>query len=73
MATSESDEWTNDGHGALHPLSAAEYYARRLNRTYLYHCTKVRIFNTKSTGLRRLRLRQFFNRAEMRSEQSAPQ
>ena len=31
MATSESDEWTDDDDIALHPLSAAEIYARRLN------------------------------------------
>ena len=24
---SESDEWTDDGHGAPHPLPAAEQYA----------------------------------------------
>jgi len=28
MVTGESDEWTDDYHGALHPFSAAEHYAR---------------------------------------------
>ena len=41
MVTGESDEWTDDDHGALHPLSAAERYAKRLNRTCLYDCTNV--------------------------------
>jgi len=27
MVTGESDEWTDDDHGALHTLSAAERYA----------------------------------------------
>jgi hypothetical protein len=34
VESSESDEWTDDGHGALHPLPATEHYARRLNRTF---------------------------------------
>ena len=33
--------WAGDAHGALHPLSAAEQYARRLNRTCLSDCTNV--------------------------------
>ena len=41
MGTNEADEWTDDGHSALHPLSAAEHYANRLNRTRLYHCTII--------------------------------
>ena len=40
--TGGSDEWTDDAHVALHPLSAAEHYAKRLNRTCLPNCTKVR-------------------------------
>ena len=27
VATSGSDDWTDDDHVALHPLSAVEYYA----------------------------------------------
>ena len=45
---SESDEWTDDDDVALHPLSAAARYAKRLNRTRLYHCTKVRIVGSLS-------------------------
>ena len=41
MATGESGEWTDDDDAALHPLSAAEQYARRLNRTCLSDCTNV--------------------------------
>jgi len=41
MVTGESDEWTDDGHIALHPLPAAERCARRPNRTCLYDCPKV--------------------------------
>jgi len=37
----ESDEWTDDDHGALHLLSAAEHCARRLNPTCPYDFTKV--------------------------------
>jgi len=40
--TGEPGEWTDDDDGALHPLSAAEGYARRLNRTCLYDCTEAR-------------------------------
>ena len=42
MVMDESDEGAGDGHGALHLLSAAEHYAKRLNRTCLYDCTIVR-------------------------------
>jgi len=38
MVTGESGEWTDDDNGALHPLSAAEHYARILKRTCLYDC-----------------------------------
>ena len=38
---SKSDEWTDDNHAALHPLSAAEHYTKRLNRTCLYDCTNA--------------------------------
>jgi len=31
MVTGESDEWTDDDHVALHPLSAAEYSVNLLN------------------------------------------
>jgi hypothetical protein len=31
VATSESDEWTEDDDGALHPLSSTEHYAILLN------------------------------------------
>ena len=46
MVMGESDEWTDDDDGALHPLSAAEHHARRLNPTCLSNCTKVRIVQT---------------------------
>ena len=45
---SKSDEWTDDDYGALHPLSAAEHYARRLNRNCLYDCTNVSLSNDNS-------------------------
>ncbi len=38
---SKSDGWRNDDVVALHPFPAAEHYARRLNPTCLYDCTKV--------------------------------
>jgi hypothetical protein len=31
MVTGESDEWTEDNHGALHPLSAAEHSVNVFN------------------------------------------
>ena len=31
VATSESDEWTDDDDGALHPLSAAEHSVNLFN------------------------------------------
>lgn len=41
MVTGESDEWPDDDDGALHPLPAAEHYAKRLKRTCLYDCTNT--------------------------------
>jgi hypothetical protein len=41
MATSESDEWTEDNDVALDLNSTAEHYARRPNRTRLSDCTKA--------------------------------
>jgi hypothetical protein len=42
---SESDEWTADNGGALHPLSAAEHYARLLDNSLpeCETCTKIQI------------------------------
>ena len=31
VVTSESDEWTDDYHGALHPLSAVEHHVSLCN------------------------------------------
>jgi hypothetical protein len=36
MVTGESDEWTDDGHGALHPFSATEHC-----RDYYLYCRDI--------------------------------
>jgi hypothetical protein len=44
VATSNSDEWTEDDDGALHPLSSAEHYAILLDSFLIKVALNPRIY-----------------------------